>query len=264
MSSSWITPGGSPHRLDGLGQDLHHHAHLARPTVGVLVLAQILLGERVDVIVRALLGHLDDPPANLDIAVWVLGVLDRERDARVLLEILVLHAPPRRVEAHVGAVVFHPDRRHLRRAVRADGGDVGECLLREEVAVLLGDRSHRHVLLAALSSSSTLKAWRADFAASVPPIKSPMSSVSAISWSVAPWSRTSSTRCSIQSKQFCETATASAVSSLCFFDSAPSANTSLPISPNARYTFIGDFSIRPLSRFFSVLRSWTCMRVLRL
>src|SRR6266576_3765676 len=191
MSSSWITPGRSPHRLDRLGQDLHHHAHLARPAVRVLVLAQVLPRERVDVVVGALLAHLDDPPADLDVAVRVLGVLDRERDARVPLEVLVLDAS-------------------ARRAVRAHGGDVGERLLREEVAVLLGDRSHRHVLLAALSSSSTLKAWRADFAASVPPIKSPMSSVSAISWSVAPWSRTSSTRCSIQSKQFCETATARA------------------------------------------------------
>src|SRR5207249_8767413 len=234
MSSSWITPGRSPHRLDRLGQNLHHHAHLARPAVRVLVLAQVLPRERVDVVVGALLAHLDDPPADLDVAVRVLGVLDRERDARVPLEVLVLDASARRAEAHVRAVVVHPHRRHLRRAVRAHGGDVGERLLREEVAVLLGDRSHRHVLLAALSSSSTLKAWRADFAASVPPIKSPMSSVSAISWSVAPWSRTSSTRCSIQSKQFCETATASAVSSLCFFDKAPSAKTSLPISPKAR------------------------------
>jgi hypothetical protein len=71
----------------------------------------------------------------------------------------------------------------------------------------------------------TEKAWRTDFTASVPPISNPMSSVSAISASVAPWSRTSSTRWSTQSKQFWDTATASAVSSLCFFDSAPSANT---------------------------------------
>ena len=67
------------------------------------------------------------------------------------------------------------------------------------------------------------KAWRTDLVAMEPPIKRPMSRVSAISASVAPWSRTSSTRCSIQSKQFWLTATASAVSSLCFLDSAPSA-----------------------------------------
>src|SRR5262249_36286134 len=63
----------------------------------------------------------------------------------------------------------------------------------------------------------------------------------------------------IQSKQFWEIATASAVSSLCFFDSAPSENTCLPRSPNPRYTFIGDLSIRPFSRFFSAFRSWMCM-----
>jgi hypothetical protein len=69
----------------------------------------------------------------------------------------------------------------------------------------------------------TANAWRTDFVDRVPLIKSAMSSVSAISASEAPRSRTSSTRCSIQSKQFCETAIASAVSSLCFFESAPSA-----------------------------------------
>ena len=70
-----------------------------------------------------------------------------------------------------------------------------------------------------------------DTDASVPPISNPMSSVSAISASVAPWSRTSSTRWSTQSKQFCETATARAVSSLCFLEITPSANTFLPSSP---------------------------------
>src|SRR2546423_15053286 len=181
MSSSWITPGRSPHRLDRLGQDLHHHAHLARPAVRVLVLAQVLPRERVDVVLGALLAHLDNPPADLDVAVRVLGVLDRERDARVPLEVLVLDAPARRAEAHVRAVIVHPHRRHLRRAVRAHGGDVGERLLREEVAVLLGDRSHRHVLLAALSSSSTLKAWRCAIPPPGPPTQTPKARALALS-----------------------------------------------------------------------------------
>ena len=79
----------------------------------------------------------------------------------------------------------------------------------------------------------TENACRTDFTASVPPISTPMSSVSLISSSVAPRLRTSSTRWSTQSKQFCETATASAVSSLCFFEIAPSANTRFPRSPYA-------------------------------
>src|SRR5206468_5930940 len=126
-----------------------------------------------------------------------------------------------------------PHRSDLRSAVAADGGEVAERLLVEDVAVLVETRGHGH-FLPALNCSSTENAWRIDLTARVPPMSTPISSVSAISASVAPWSRTSSTRWSIQSKQFCETATASAVSSLCFLESAPSANTSLPISPNAR------------------------------
>src|SRR5262249_23437351 len=248
------------HALHGFGCDLHHHPHLARLTVRVLVLAHVLLGQRIDVSVGALLSHLTDASANLHVAVRVVGILSRQRHTRVRFQVAILHAAAGRVDAHVRAVEIAPHRRHLRPAIRPDGGEVAERFLVEDVAIVTEIRCHAH-FLPALSCSSTEKACRIDFTASVPPIRTPMSSVSAISASVAPWSRTSSTRWSIQSKQFCETATASAVSSLCFFESAPSAKTSLPISPYARYTFIGDFSIRPLSRFFSAFRSCTCMDV---
>src|SRR5882762_3767392 len=248
----------SSQALDGLGLDLGDHAHLAGPAVRILVLARVLLGQCVDVLVGALLGHLHDAPAHLHVAIRVVRVLHGERDHRVRLEVLVFHAATRRVDANVRTVEVTPHGRDLGAAVAADGGEVAEGLLVEDVAVLVETRGHGYVL-PVFNSASTENAWRTDLTASVPPMSTPMSSVSAISASVAPWSRTSSTRWSTQSKQFCETATASAVSSLCFLDSAPSANTSLPISPTARYTFIGDFSIRPLSRFFSVLRSWTCI-----
>ena len=67
-----------------------------------------------------------------------------------------------------------------------------------------------------------------------------MSSVSANSASVAPRWRTSSTRCSTHSQQLVATATASAVSSLCFLDSAPSAKTSFATARIALLTRIGD------------------------
>src|SRR6058998_880703 len=238
MSSTWIMREGrgvpSSQRLNLLGEDLHGHADLVGAAVRVLVLPEILLGERIDVRVGPLLRHLGDAPTDLDVPVGVVRVLDREGDPRVLPEVPVLHPPARGVDPHVGTIPVAPDRRDLRRVVGADGRQVGKRLLREEVAVVLRNRRHAQSPLAALSCSSTENAWRTDLAASVPPISSPMSSVSAISASVAPWSRTSSTRWSIQSKQFCETATASTVSSLCFLDSARSAKTSLPISPKAR------------------------------
>jgi len=97
--------------------------------------------------------------------------------------------------------------RRLARAVRADepdslavGDAPGEAREERLAAVRLRDVLELDqprspwIPFVALSSASTATAWRTDFAASVPPIKSPMSSVSAISWSVAPWSRTSSTR----------------------------------------------------------------------
>src|SRR5438128_1653971 len=183
----------SSHALDLLGKNLDDDTHLAGPAVRIAVLAQVLLGERVDVLIGALLRHLDDAPPDLEVAVGVVRVLHRKRDLRIPLKVLVLHPPPGSVEADVLPVVVHPDRGHLRRPVPADGRDVGERLFREQVTAVLGNRRHSHAPLP-LSSSSTEKAWRTDLTASVPPIKTPTSSVSAISASVAPWSRTSSTR----------------------------------------------------------------------
>src|SRR4051812_45563224 len=128
-SSSWITAARSPHALDLLGRDRDGHADLARLAAGVRVLAEVFLGQRVDVIVGALLRHSRHAPADLQVAVRILRVLDRDGHARIALEVLVLHAPARGVEADVGAVEVDPHRRHLRRAVGADGGDVSERLL---------------------------------------------------------------------------------------------------------------------------------------
>src|SRR5437773_9125871 len=88
----------SSHTLDLLGQDLDGDANLARAAMRVALLAGVLLRQRVDVRVGALLGHLDDPAADLDVAVGVVGILDRERDLRAALEVLVLHPSACRVE----------------------------------------------------------------------------------------------------------------------------------------------------------------------
>src|SRR6266516_2716316 len=145
MERSSTAPRGrdaNSHPLHALGQDLVQDAHLARLAERVLVLAEVLLRERVDVRVSALLRRLDDPPADLHVAVGVVGVLDGERHARVARQVPHLDAALRRVEAHVRAVEVDPHGRHLRRAVGARRGEVRERLLRKEIAVLLGDRSH--------------------------------------------------------------------------------------------------------------------------
>src|SRR6267378_6696832 len=87
MPSSWImrardvgTGSRSSHALDLLGQDLDDDAHLAGLAIGVPIAARVLLGERVDVRVGVLLGHLDDASAYLNVAVGVVRILHRERD----------------------------------------------------------------------------------------------------------------------------------------------------------------------------------------
>src|SRR4030095_9790450 len=103
ISSTWIiraldseTRRGSSHALDLLGQDLDGDADFTGTPVTVAVLTRVLLGERVDVLVGSLLGHLDDSPADLEVSVRVVGILDREGDVRISPAVLGLHAYPAR------------------------------------------------------------------------------------------------------------------------------------------------------------------------
>src|SRR4030095_9790449 len=47
------------------------------------------------------------------------------------------------LDPHAGAAVVDPHRRHLRPAVAADGRDVGERLLAQQITVALGHHRHR-------------------------------------------------------------------------------------------------------------------------
>src|SRR5262249_60327275 len=71
IDSTEITRGALPHALDGLGRDLRDHAHLARLPVRIAVLAHVLLGQRVDVLVRTLLRRLGDAAAHLHLPLAV-------------------------------------------------------------------------------------------------------------------------------------------------------------------------------------------------
>src|ERR1700686_4553139 len=57
------------HHRGVLGLDFIHHTNFAGLRVGILVYAQIFLGQLVDVVVRAVFRDLDDAATNLDIAV---------------------------------------------------------------------------------------------------------------------------------------------------------------------------------------------------
>src|SRR2546428_12870706 len=86
MSSTWIMrapdpPLGSglPRGLDLLGQDLYEHADFAGLPVRVRVLAEVLLGERIDVRVRPPPRHLGHPSADPEAPVRIVRALDRQR-----------------------------------------------------------------------------------------------------------------------------------------------------------------------------------------
>src|SRR5262245_42972336 len=78
MSSSWITGPASPHALDLLGRHLHGHPHFPGTTMGIAVLPDVLLRERVDVRVGTLLRHLAHTPPYLKVPIGILGVLHRQ------------------------------------------------------------------------------------------------------------------------------------------------------------------------------------------
>src|ERR1700730_610555 len=76
-------PRGNPDSAHGLRRrrlDLAHHAHVAGLPERVLVLADILFGQRIDMWVGAVLGAVQDLAADLQIPIRILGILDRERD----------------------------------------------------------------------------------------------------------------------------------------------------------------------------------------
>src|SRR4029453_14500038 len=142
MSSRWITGPASPHALDLLGRYLHGHPHFSGLTMGIAVLPDVLLRERVDMSVGALLRLLAHTPPYLKVWIGILGVLHRQRDPGVTLEIARLHPPAGGVEPDVRPVVVDPHRRHLGGAISADGGDVRKRLLVEEVSMSLWNGRH--------------------------------------------------------------------------------------------------------------------------
>src|SRR5262249_256678 len=152
-----------PHPLDVLGHDPHRHAAFTRPAPCITV--AVPFGALVDQLRAA---------RNLHVPVRVVRILYGQRHLPAALKVPVFDAP---LQSTAGA-----DRRHVRKCPRVE--DI--ATFRER---FVGPHDRR-----SLSCSHTENAWRTDFAASVPPIRRPMSSVSAISPSLAPWSRTSSMR----------------------------------------------------------------------
>src|SRR5690242_5280592 len=107
--------------VDALGTDPDDHALLARAEVRILVLAQVLLREHVDVLDRAVVDERGRAAHHHVPALLVRSREDGDGRPRIALDVLHLRPPVRAVDEDVLAVVVDPDRRRMRRAVLADG-----------------------------------------------------------------------------------------------------------------------------------------------
>src|SRR5436309_1061540 len=82
-----------PDAFDALGTDLDDHALLARSEVGILVLAQVLLGEHVDVVQRPVLDDRGWAADHHVAGLLVFGGQDGDRRSRVALDVFYLRPP---------------------------------------------------------------------------------------------------------------------------------------------------------------------------
>ena len=86
-----------------------------------------------------IVDDLGDRTADLEVAIGVRVVDDRQGDRRVGLQVAVLLTAGRLAEQDVRTVPTEPHRVVLRQAVSADGGDVGESGRFEDVGVGRGN-----------------------------------------------------------------------------------------------------------------------------
>src|SRR3954464_14940772 len=79
--------------VDFVRRNLHDQPHFAGRTERIAVLAEILFRHLVDVRVAAGLGHLDDAALDAEVAIRIVGVGNRHRDARFARQVPGLHPP---------------------------------------------------------------------------------------------------------------------------------------------------------------------------
>jgi len=123
-----------------VGQNFVRDAHFTG-IFGVLALAAIFFREGTNHVVRPLFGFGDDGTAHLDVAVQIRGVGNRQCDARVAAQNLVLDGSARGVDDNVRAVIIEPDRRHLGRTIFFDKRQKRECFFfaRKQVGEFFGN-----------------------------------------------------------------------------------------------------------------------------
>src|SRR5215467_7457486 len=128
-----------PHRADFLRLDLVENADFVGLAEWVDGFAQIFLRELVDVIVGTGFGDFDHFAADLEIAIRVGGILQRDGNARIAADVSVFHATLGGVDANELAVEVDPYRSDLRAAVRHECAQIAESGLFEQVGVFFGN-----------------------------------------------------------------------------------------------------------------------------
>src|SRR6202453_883853 len=88
---------GSTHDLHSRRLDFKSDPDLAGFAIRVFVLAQIFLGEGVDMRGCALLSDMSYPSADLDVPISIVGVEDGKRHRSTLCHVARLHTTFRRV-----------------------------------------------------------------------------------------------------------------------------------------------------------------------
>src|SRR5215469_1590256 len=134
-------PRSLAHRAEAFRRDLNEHPLLTGTSKRILVLVEILFGHLVDVLLGAVLRDLGDPSPDLQVAIWIIGIDERDGNAGIVADVLVLLAAERGVDNHLSVFEIDPDRRGLRAAVGHEGGEAAECGFLEQIFIAVGEGS---------------------------------------------------------------------------------------------------------------------------
>jgi hypothetical protein len=115
--------------------------------------SQVLVRHVVDKRTPWVVLECDHHAAYLEVAVWVVTIHYRERDAWVAPQVTVLLLALRLAEADVLAIPPDPDRGRLRLAVRSDGCNMCERRARQQVVICFRDHA------SSLSSGLSAQGW---------------------------------------------------------------------------------------------------------
>src|SRR6266571_3722673 len=100
--------------------------------------------ERVHVLAPPVLRPRDDPARDVQVAVRIARIDDRQRDRRPLAHVGRFDAVDAHVHQYRVAVVVDPQRRDVRRAVGANGGQMTEGVALQQVDHVRRDLCRRH------------------------------------------------------------------------------------------------------------------------